>query len=313
MTGPILIAVGLFALLMAGISLYGWRRYAKPGKIYQQLGQPVITSGRSLLEDADKKEESAAVRMLRKIGERIPNSPADASELRRSLMMAGYRNDQAVTIFTGIRVVSVAALVLVVLAFGLFRDNFMMRVLMLGMSGIMGWVGAGMVLQRRIKARQERLRLSLPDALDLMVVSVEAGLGLDQAIQHVAHELHMSHPEVSEEWGLVNLEMRAGKRRSEALRNLAERTGEPELRKLVAILVQNDRFGTSMAESLRAHSDFMRTRRRQDAEERAGKVGVKLVFPIFFFILPSMMIVTAGPGLLQIFKQLFPMMDQFGG
>jgi tight adherence protein C len=104
--------------------------------------------------------------------------------------------------------------------------------------------------------------------------------------------------------------MRAGKRRSEALKNLAERTGEPDIRKLVAVLVQNDRFGTSMAESLRQHSDFMRTRRRQEAEERAGKVGVKLVFPIFFFILPSMMIVTAGPAILQIFKQLLPIMNK---
>ena len=112
---------------------------------------------------------------------------------------------------------------------------------------------------------------------------------------------------------LVNLEMRAGKRRSEALRNLGERTGEPELKKLIAILVQNDRFGTSMAESLRTHSDFLRVRRRQEAEERAGKVGVKLVFPIFFFILPSMLVVAAGPGLLQVFKNLFPMMRNFHG
>ena len=106
--------------------------------------------------------------------------------------------------------------------------------------------------------------------------------------------------------------MRAGKRRSEALRNLAERTGESELRKLVAILIQTDRFGTSIAESLRTHSDFMRVRRRQDAEERAGKVGVKLVFPIFFFLLPSMLVVAAGPGLLQVFKYLFPLMRSFG-
>ena len=108
------------------------------------------------------------------------------------------------------------------------------------------------------------------------------------------------------------LEMRAGKRRQEALRNFGERTGEAEIRKLVAILVQNDRFGTSMGESLRTHSDFLRIKRKQDAEERAGKVGVKLVFPIFFFILPSMLIVAAGPGILQIFKYLFPMMKKLG-
>jgi len=128
----------------------------------------------------------------------------------------------------------------------------------------------------------------------------------------VARELATSHPQLSEELSLVTLEMRAGKRRADALRNLAERTGEGELRKLVAILIQSDRFGTSMGESLRTHSDYLRTRRRQEAEERAGKVGVKLVFPIFFFILPSMLIVAAGPGLLQVFKQLFPMMSQLG-
>jgi tight adherence protein C len=111
---------------------------------------------------------------------------------------------------------------------------------------------------------------------------------------------------------MVTLEMRAGKRRADALKNLADRTGEAELRKLVAILIQADRFGTSIAESLRTHSDFMRVRRRQEAEERAGKVGVKLVFPIFFFILPSMLIVSAGPGLLQVFKYLFPMMKSYG-
>ena len=150
--------------------------------------------------------------------------------------------------------------------------------------------------------------MGLPDALDLMVVSVEAGLGLDQSIQHVGRELFGTHPDISEEFQLVNLEIRAGKRRVEALRNLADRTGETELRKLVAMLIQTDRFGTSVADSLRTHSDFMRTRRRQEAEERAAKVGVKLVFPIFFLILPSMLVVAAGPGILQVFKYLFPMM-----
>jgi tight adherence protein C len=180
-------------------------------------------------------------------------------------------------------------------------------------GGFIGFCGPNFMLDRMIGKRQDLIRLSLPDALDLLVVSVEAGLGLDQAIQHVARELVFSHREISEELSLVNLEMRAGKRRSEALRNLGERTGEPELKKLIAILIQNDRFGTSMAESLRAHSDFLRVRRRQEAEERAGKVGVKLVFPIFFFILPSMLIVSAGPGLLQVFKNLFPMMRNFSG
>jgi tight adherence protein C len=189
--------------------------------------------------------------------------------------------------------------------------NPAMKLALLGFGVASGWILPRFFLEKKVTKRQEILRLSLPDALDLLVVSVEAGLGLDQAMQHVGHELQWSHPELSEELSLMMLEMRAGKRRSEALHNFAERTGEPEIKKLVAILIQNDRFGTSMGESLRSHSDFLRTKRRQDAEERAGKVGVKLVFPIFFFILPSMMVVAAGPGLLQLFKGLFPMMNNF--
>jgi tight adherence protein C len=196
---------------------------------------------------------------------------------------------------------------------GKMPENPVLRVVLLVSGAGAGWVLPGFFLQKRVKKRQEVLRLSLPDALDLMVVSVEAGLGLDQAVQHVARELQVSHPVLSEELSLVTLEMRAGKRRAEALKNLSDRTGEGELRKLTAILIQNDRFGTSMGESLRTHSDFLRARRRQEAEERAGKVGVKLVFPIFFFILPSMLVVAAGPGLLQIFKYLFPLMRSFGG
>ncbi|RPI07700.1 MAG: type II secretion system F family protein [Acidobacteriales bacterium] len=198
----------------------------------------------------------------------------------------------------------------------IFRDsitsNPVLRIVLVVAAGLVGYLGPGFYLESLVSARQERIRLSLPDALDLMVVSVEAGLGLDQAIRSVSEQLKNAHKEICEELGLVTLEMRAGKRRSDALKNLADRTGEVELRKLVAILIQADRFGTSIADSLRTHSDFMRVRRRQDAEERAAKVGVKLVFPIFFFILPSMLVVAAGPGLLQIFKNLFPLMRNFG-
>jgi tight adherence protein C len=134
---------------------------------------------------------------------------------------------------------------------------------------------------------------------------------MDQAMQYVATELMKAHPDICQELEMANLEMRGGKRRTEALHNLGERSGEPELRKLVAVLIQTDRFGTSIADSLRTHSDFMRVRRRQEAEERAAKVGVKLVFPIFFLILPAMLVVVAGPGVLQVFKYLFPMMRQF--
>jgi tight adherence protein C len=175
-----------------------------------------------------------------------------------------------------------------------------------GIAAMIGWFGPGFILERLASARNDRIRCALPDALDLMVVSVEAGLALDQAIQYVAREMKRTHKDLSEEFGLVTLEMRAGKRRSEALRDLSERTAEPELRKLVAILIQTDKFGTSISESLRTHSEFMRVRRRQEAEERAAKVGVKLVFPIFFFILPSMFVLAAGPSMLSISKNLLP-------
>jgi len=308
MSTPLLMSLVLFAMLMAGITVYGYRRYARPGKIFEQLGSPVITTVPELIDENTQGEEAGMVRVLRQIGAYVPVSPLEASITRRSLIMAGFRGEHAVAVLYGIKVV--ATIVLLVVAV-VFRDAFSQpvhRMVAIIAAAAVGYFGPGFILEKLITKRQETLRLSLPDALDLMVVSVEAGLGLDQAILHVSRELQIAHPELSEEWSLVNLEMRAGKRRSEALRNLADRTGESDLRKLVAILVQNDRFGTSMAESLRGHSDFMRTRRRQEAEERAGKVGVKLVFPIFFFILPSMMIVTAGPAMLQIFKELFPLM-----
>ena len=149
------------------------------------------------------------------------------------------------------------------------------------------------------KSGRNRSIAALANALDLMVVCVESGLGLDQAILQVAKELEHAHPEITEELAIVNLELKAGKRRAEALRNLADRTAVEDLKKLVAVLIQADRFGTGVAQSLRAHSDYMRVQARQIAEEKAAKLGVKLVFPIFFCILPSLFVVTVGPVVVQ--------------
>ena len=142
----------------------------------------------------------------------------------------------------------------------------------------MGFFGPNEYVRRKAAGRQKQIARGLPNALDLLVVCVESGLGLDQAILQVSKELEHAHPEISEEFGLVNLELKAGKRRVEALRNLAERTGVDDLKKLVAVLIQADRFGTGVAQSLRAHSDFMRVQARQIAEEKAAKLGVKLIF-----------------------------------
>jgi tight adherence protein C len=308
-----LISLGLFALLMTAISVYGYRRYAKPARVYQQLGGPVAIPN-PVIDKVDEHDSGLLVTVMEQIGAQIPVATQDALAARRELIAAGIRWEGAVAVLYGIKVVLCA--VLLILAFTYRADvtsNSILRIVLVVAAGLVGYFGPSLYLERMVDKRREELRLSLPDALDLMVVSIEAGLGLDQAVQYVGRELEVTHKDLSDELSLVNLEIRAGKRRAEALRNLAERTGEREIGKLVAILIQTDKFGTSMAESLRTHSDFMRVRRRQEAEERAGKVGVKLVFPIFFCILPAMLLVSAGPGLLQVFKYLFPMMKQFHG
>jgi len=312
MSQPFLFAFCAFLMLMVLLSWVGYRLIYKPGRFLRQLGQPVIAlDARRVLNVGREPEPSTLVTVLNQIGSRIPSSETEVANLKGDLIRAGFRSENALPVFYGVRIVIAAmVLILCIVIVGKMAPSPVMKVGLLVSGTAAGWILPRFFLHKKVAKRQEVLRLSLPDALDLLVVSVEAGLGLDMAIQHVARELHTSHPELSEEMSLVTLEMRAGKRRAEALRNFAERTGEAEFRKLVAILIQNDRFGTSMGESLRTHSDFLRVRRRQEAEERAGKVGVKLVFPIFFFILPSMMVVAAGPGLLQVFKYLFPMMKQ---
>jgi tight adherence protein C len=303
----ILLSTLLFLVLMLAIGYFGYRRYARPGRVYEQLGgEATFTTPTVGQMDAG---DGMVVRVIQHLGEQVPIDPADASLLRRDLMAAGYRSESALFFYQAARVIAIVVFVVLALIFrGYITNNGILAIVIPVGAGMLGYFAPSLYLDHLVSARHERIRMSLPDALDLMVVSVEAGLGLDQAIQYVAKELITTHPDVAEEFQLVNLEIRAGKRRIEALRNLAERTGEAELRKLVAILIQTERFGTSIADSLRTHSDFMRVRRRQEAEERANKVGVKLVFPIFFFILPAMLVVSAGPGLLQVFKYLFPLM-----
>jgi tight adherence protein C len=315
MDSPIIFSICCFLMLMVILSWVGYRLVYKPGKFLKQLGRPVIADqlAQQVSQESMEPEASTVVTVLHQIGSRVPSSEQEVANLKVDLIRAGFRSDNALPVFYGLRIICTLLMLMVcVMLESNMPPNAVMKLGLLFSGVAAGWILPRFMLEKKVAKRQEVLRLSLPDALDLMVVSIEAGLGLDQAIQHVAKELGPSHPQLAEEMSLVTLEMRAGKRRSEALRNFAERTGEAEFRKLVAILIQNDRFGTSMGESLRTHSDFMRTRRKQDAEERAGKVGVKLVFPIFFFILPSMLVVAAGPGILQIFKYLFPMMKTLG-
>jgi tight adherence protein C len=314
MEHPLILTACAFLMMMIGLSWCGYRLYYRPGRFMRQLGSPVISDERGRFGVAEQEAvPNVLVTFLQNLGAKVPSSEVDTATMKNLLIQAGFRSEHATPVFYGVRFIGVGVMLILclMLSGSLASNNPMMNIMVIVFGCAVGWIFPKMLLERKVKSRQDVLRLSLPDALDLLVVSVEAGLGLDMAMQHVARELQVTHPILSEELLLVTLEMRAGKRRADALKNLAERTGEAELRKLIAILVQSDRFGTSMGESLRAHSDFMRVRRRQEAEERAAKVGVKLVFPIFFFILPSMLIVAVGPGILQIFKHLFPMMKQY--
>ena len=305
---PIYVILAFFLTLSIAIAAFGYHHYARPGRVFEQLGEPVIESPSiGALEDQGRKVRE--YKILQKVGAMFPSSPADTSMTRRMLSYAGYRADNAVHVFLGIKLLATFGLGLLGLVFrNSLGENPALHIIFPVGCALGGYIGPSFILGKKIKKRQEILRLSLPDALDLLVIAVEAGLGLDQAMQYVSTELRISHKELTEELSLVTLEIRAGKRRGDALKNLGERTGEPELRKLVAILIQNARFGTSIADSLRNHSDFLRVRRRQEAEERAAKVGVKLVFPIFFCILPAMMMVCAGPGVLQVVKYMLPLM-----
>jgi len=248
----------------------------------------------------------ALVGVFKRVGEKAPRSPKELGQLRLRLVQAGFRRDEALTIFFGIRVTLALAL------FALFSTSIVTRPnIALALAGVgFGYIMPGIVLARLAKRRAHRIRLSLADALDLLVVSVEAGLGLDQALTRVGDELAFAYPDLSSELRLVNLELRAGKARPEALRNLADRTGVDDLSSLVTMLIQTDKFGTSVAQSLRVYSETLRTKRRQRAEEAAAKTGVKMVFPLVLCIFPAIWVVTIGPAAIKFVTVLFPMLEK---
>jgi len=231
----------------------------------------------------------------------LPLSPSEVSRTRRWLIQAGYREPRHLTLYMGSRVASaLAGLALVVAITGFGSPLLMVSV------AAFGFFLPRFVLKRMIRNRQHRITLGMPDALDLTVICVEVGLSLDQAMMRVGQDLHHAHPDLSDELHLVTLEMRAGKPRTEALRNLVERTGVDDIRALVGTLIQTDRFGTSVAQALRVHSDSLRTERRQRAEEQAAKTTIKMVVPLVLFVLPSIIFVTLGPAIIQLIRTLMP-------
>ena len=234
--------------------------------------------------------------VLVKIGNSIPANPTDTGILQKRLLSAGIRSQTALKILYGVKGTAAAGLTMLSagVLFG-FELQTEMTIFQIGAAGFLGWAAPNFVLNRMAVKRQKSIKRALPNALDMLVICVESGLGLDQALMQVSKELQTAHVEISDELAVMNLEMRAGKRRSEALHNFGERTDVDEVKKMVSVLIQADRFGTSISQTLRSFSDYMRVQMRQEVEEKAAKIGVKLVFPIFFFILPSLFVVTVGP------------------
>lgn len=241
--------------------------------------------------------------VLQVLGQRVQGGRKDSSAVRQFLTQAGYPDASAVSVYWASRVI---------LAGGLPAAGIMLLPMlgasapqtMLGLLWFMalGWVGPTFYVRGRLKARQKEVQLALPDMLDMLVCCVEAGLGLNQALVRVSDEIDHVSPIMSEQLAMINLEMRAGTPRDEALKNFAERTGLVDIRSLVSMLIQTDRFGTSVATALRVHSETMRTKRRQRAEEAAAKTTIKLVFPLVLFVFPAMFVVVLGPSALAIFR-----------
>ena len=299
----LVMSIALFVAVTCFLYLFGMKFWVNPQTMLDRLKEGGA-------EAAAVQPSLAFQQILAKVGNLVPASPADLTTSRQRLYNAGYRSSGALKIFYGVKVVLTLALPdlawTTLTHFGVTTEN---RIGLAVLSAGLGFLGPNEFVLRMVKRRQRRINRGLPNALDLMVVCVESGLGLDQSILQVSLELQQGYPEISSEFGITNLEMRHGKRRADALRNLGERTGVDDMKKLVSTLIQADRFGTSIAETLRTHSEFMRTTARQRAEEKAAKMGIKLVFPIFFCILPSLFVVTIGPIVIKIFFELIPMMD----
>ncbi|HMW21073.1 MAG: type II secretion system F family protein [Nitrosomonas sp.] len=239
----------------------------------------------------------------------LPSEEWEQSALRTRFMHAGYRGNAALTIYFATK--TFLALLFPGLFFffagiGQLQLTSVNLTLILLIFTAIGFYLPNLLLARKIKLRQRELFESFPDAIDLMTVCVEAGLGLDAALAKVGEEMELRSPILGEEIHLVGLELRAGASREKALRNLALRTGVEEIEALVAMLVQADRFGTSTADSLRVYSDTLRTKRRLRAEEAAAKIALKLLFPLIFFIFPALMVVLMGPAFISIYRNLLP-------
>jgi tight adherence protein C len=314
---PIIISLLAFVMCaLMSLALYAYLNSREASKAWSRR-----VEGRPEVSDMPAQEVGWAQSVKRRVSELLQilgnaNQPTDQAEvlnLRQSLITAGYRSAHASTFFLGAKIlgaiVTLLSLTLVPhqwLGFPSTTNLIMFYVLAAGA----GYYAPALWLQHTISTRKHTIMHSLPDALDLMVVCVEAGLGLDQAINRVADEIKLSHKELSEEFHLLGLELRAGVARTDALRNLSRRIDLEEIKSLIALLVQTDRFGTSIGQALRVHSEGMKVSRQMKAEERAAKIPVKLLLPLILFIFPSVFIAILGPGAIRIIRTLLPALGQ---
>ena len=303
---PLFASIFLFVVIVLLLTVVGFRFWVQPKTALERV------IGDVALGQQRVPEPSLAFReILTKIGNVVPANPTDVGILQKRLLAAGIRSQHALKVLYGIK--GILAVFFTILSAGLvfgFQLQSEMSVFQIGAAAFLGWAGPNMVLNRMATRRQRAIKKALPNMLDMLVICVESGLGLDQALMQVSKELHTAHPEISDELAIMNLEMRAGKRRAESLHNFGERTDVDEVKKLVSVLIQADRFGTSISQTLRNFSDFMRVQIRQEIEEKAAKIGVKLVFPIFFFILPSLFVVTVGPIMVTVMRDFLPSLHQ---
>jgi len=282
--------------------------------VFLSAGQPIVERLSRLSRPARGTPERRPVRgreqferVLGDLGKLLPSSAKGLSRTHRLMIRAGYRRPELVMVMRGVKILLPVFLVAVIYFTGWYALN---PVLMLGMAVAIGFLLPELWLTWRVQRRQHRILLTLPDALDLLVVCVEAGLGLDQSIFRVAQELRITHRELSDELQLVNLEMRVGRSRMDALRELATRTGVDDVKSLVGMLIQTDRFGTDLAQALRTHADTLRTKRRQRAEEMAAKTTVKMIPPLVFFVFPALFVVLLGPAFIILVHQLLPALNK---
>jgi tight adherence protein C len=305
----LIITISTFICITLGVMGLYWLMFRPASAATERLkkmsergadGVPVVG-----IAAGDHPVTGFAERLAVPLNKLVPPSAAEARKLQKQLMTAGFRGHNAPIIYRAIQLVSLAAfpgmVALVCAIIGRPLDSALLWILF---AFIVGFFLPRYLLGRMVRSRQLRVRWGLADALDLMVVSIEAGLGLNAAMMRISEELRDVHPDISVEFEMANLEIRVGRDRDEALRNLAERTGVDDLRSLVAMLIQADRFGTSIARAVRVFSDSLRTKRRQRAEQAAQKAAVKLLFPLACFLFPTLFIVILGPALLSLMDNL---------